>query len=131
MKGRMRAVLVACAAAIACCCGQVTFADHFNDYLVTEGEPCRLTIGSSTAIDGEFEVDMSQGSLPAGLEFSTEIQQGSIYLVLSGTPERAGSYTFLFDWTDSKYHIIVDHYTVRVTVRTPPVFLNGTHGFPG
>ena len=123
-------VLAAAVAVVACCIVSVpAFADHYNDYLVTQGEPCTLSIGSSTVVDGKFETTFLEGRPPAGLEFSTVIQDGSIRLLLSGTPERAGSFTFRMDWTDNKYHIIVDHYTIRVTVRPAEVSMNGLRAF--
>ena len=122
---KTRLLMALAAAALACCVAPATaFADHFKDYLVTEGEPCVLAIGSSTILDGEYETTLLEGRPPAGLEFSTVIEDGDIRLLLSGTPERPGSFTFLLDWTDSKYHIIVDHYTIRVTVRPTPVVHN-------
>ena len=128
---RAKALITLAAAAIACCLAPaVAFADHFNDYLVTEGESCQLTLGSSTVIDGEFEPILLEGRPPAGLEFSTVIEDGNIRLLLSGTPERPGSFTFQMDWTDSKYHITVDHYTIRVTVLPTPVLMNDQRRFP-
>ncbi|MBR3257865.1 MAG: hypothetical protein IKF96_02620 [Eggerthellaceae bacterium] len=130
--GMKAKVLIALAsAALACSLAPaVAFADHFNDYLVTEGEFCQLGLGSSTVVDGEFEPILLEGRPPAGLEFSTVIEDGNIRLLLSGTPERPGSFTFQMDWTDSKYHITVDHYTIRVTVLPTPVLLNDQRSFP-
>ena len=124
-------VALACAAVASALAPAAAFADHFKDYLVTEGEPCTLSIGSCTFVDGEFEVTFHEGRAPAGLEFSTSIEGGNIYLLLSGTPERTGSFTFVMDWTDTKDHITVDLYTIRVTVRPVQVSMNAQRGFLG
>ena len=126
---KAKVLIALAAAALACCLAPAAaFADHYNDYLVTEGEPCAIAIGSSTVVDGEFETTILQGRLPEGLELTTVIEDGSIRLLVTGTPERVGSNTFLLDWTDSKYHIIVDHYTIRITVRQAPE--NVRHSLP-
>ena len=129
---KTKAMIALVAAAVACCLApSVAFADHFKDYLVWEGVPCELAIGSSPIPDGDYETSLLEGRIPAGLEFSTTVDDSNIRLLLSGTPEHAGTYNFLLDWSDSRSHLLVDHYTIRIIVLAVPDTLNLHHRFGG
>ena len=74
-------------------------------------------VGQATISGGDppYTASVISGSLPPGLSIGTTSSSGRYYIVTSGVPTTAGTYTFTVQVTDSASHTATRSYTIVVT----------------